>query len=96
MPVRRGAVVVLTVCGGGRGVALGNVSAPPLTAAFLTAGAGLVLSTMRPIQDTVWGPRIVDALRRTLDGDATPWALVRALNASIPDTETTGPWIMHA
>ncbi|WP_285773644.1 CHAT domain-containing protein [Microtetraspora sp. NBRC 13810] len=96
LDVNPGLVVVLTVCAGGRGVPLGNVSEPPTATAFLTAGADLVISPIRPINDVTWGPLIVTALRRTLAGEATPAELVRLLNASTPAAEPFAPWVMHA
>ncbi|RFS84927.1 CHAT domain-containing protein [Actinomadura spongiicola] len=96
LDVNPGLVVVLTVCAGGRGVSLGYVSEPPTATAFLTAGAELVISPIRPIDDITWGPLIVAALRQAMAVDATPVALVRTLNAMTPEAERPGPWVMHA
>ncbi|MFF9623286.1 CHAT domain-containing protein [Streptomyces griseosporeus] len=97
LPLGPRAVVVLTVCAGGSGPSLGAVSGPPLAASFLAAGARLVISPTRTIRDSVWGPLIVEALRRTLrTGRATPAGLVRALNAMTPTPGAVGPWVMHA
>lgn len=95
LPVNPRAVVVLTVCAGGSGPALGAVSGPPLATSFLAAGARLVISPTRTIKDKVWGPLIVEALRQTLSGRATPADLVRALNARTP-APGIAPWVMHA
>ncbi|MGX1541064.1 CHAT domain-containing protein [Streptomyces adustus] len=95
LPVNPRAVVVLTVCAGGSGPSLGAVSGPPIATSFLAAGARLVISPTRTIKDKVWGPLIVEALRQTLSGRATPTDLVRALNARTPAPEIA-PWVMHA
>ncbi|GAB7109768.1 hypothetical protein JCM4814A_80830 [Streptomyces phaeofaciens JCM 4814] len=95
LPVNPRAVVVLTVCAGGSGPALGAVSGPPLATSFLAAGARLVISPTRTIKDMVWGPLIVEALRQSLSGRATPAGLVRALNARTP-VPGVAPWVMHA
>jgi hypothetical protein len=95
LEVNPGLVVVLTVCAGGRGVTLGNIGEPPLAEAFLTAGADLVVSPVRPIGDTVWSPLIVSAVQATARASGSIVDLVRALNAATPDDEEVGPWVMH-
>lgn len=96
LTVRPGAVVVLTVCAGGRGVPLGAVSGPPLATAFLDAGAALVVSPLRPIRDVDWAPPIVAAAHRTRAKRGAAVDLVRMLNASAPGREPGGPWVVHA
>lgn len=93
--LRPGAIVVLTVCGGGRGVSLGAVSGPPLAAAFLDAGAALVVAPLRPIRDAEWAPHIIEAARHARARRGSAVDLVRMLNAPAPAREQDCPWVMH-
>lgn len=95
LDVDPGLVVMLTVCAGGRSVPLGAVSGPPLATAFLDAGAALVISPLRRIQDTEWAPQIVDAARACAHR-GTIVDLVRTLNAAPAAGPYGGPWVMHA
>ncbi|MDQ1306700.1 MAG: hypothetical protein QG671_2532 [Actinomycetota bacterium] len=89
-------VVFLSICGDRQCEVLSNTTEPPLAASFIDAGASLTISPLRPIDDLVWGPLIVDAVRDVVAGERTYVALVRALNARTPHTERPVPWTMHA